>query len=111
MRYALRLCDVVWLLRGGAAPGSSCADGRRLYRIQGRPVRVALTLKGGDAVTDFQVESVERAAQIRAEISRLRVDLAEMWAKVPLPFRPMVKVSAEVVACRLETLEKLTGAK
>jgi len=111
MRQSVRLAELRWLLRGGSPPGSSCADGRRLYRIEGRSVRIALALKGGDPVADFQVEPVERAARVKVEVWGLRADLSALWEQVPALFRPVVKARADAVFSRLDELERLTGAK
>ena len=77
MRQAWRLPDVQWTVgRDPRPPGSSFADGRRLYRINGRPVRVALTLKG------MQMRMSEVA---QAEVAVL----AEKWEKAPAHVKGM----------------------
>ncbi|MET5012590.1 hypothetical protein AAHH80_35945, partial [Burkholderia pseudomallei] len=62
MWRVIRAADVAWAAgRDPRPPGWSLADGRRIYRMGGRPVRIALSLKGW-RMGDFEVKPAGQVA-------------------------------------------------
>lgn len=99
MRQAWRLPDVQWTVgRDPRPPGSSFADGRRLYRINARPVRVALTVRG------LGMRMAEVAA---SEVQALRTK----WAAAPVHVRGMAGAYVEPIVSALDAMAAAVRAQ
>ena len=108
MRQKWRLHDVRWAVGADRRPpGSSFADGRRLYRIEGRAVRIALSLKGW-RVSDFEVKPAGQVSAVHERIVALRSDLRAMWGKVPAVVRPAFSADVSAIFSRLDELADMT---
>ena len=83
------------------------ADGRRIYRLSGRPVRVALSLKGA-GVADFEVQPAGQVSAVHERVVALRADLRAMWAKVPAVVRPAFNADVSAIFSRLDDLAEMT---
>ena len=108
MRQAWRRADVAWSAgRDPRPPGSSCADGRRIYRLNGRPVRVALSLKGA-GVADFEVKPAGQVSAVHERVVALRADLVALWGQVPAFVKPAFSADVSAIFGRLDELADMT---
>lgn len=99
MRQSWRLPDVAWTVgRDPRPPGSSFADGRRLYRINARPVRVALTAKG------LEMRMAEVAA---GEVQALK----QKWEAAPIHVKGMAGAYVEPIVSALDAMAAAVRAQ
>lgn len=73
----------------------------------GRPVRIALSLKGW-RMGDFEVKPAGQVAAVNERVVALRADLRAMWAKVPVMVRPAFSADVSAIFSRLDELADMT---